>query len=120
PEKSINFEQMYFTLQAAKEGLGVALIPYFLVADEIAMGRLCAPLGSMGARIRHYYANQAPGGKFHLAGDLFCDWLVEEGSQTMELGSEMTPGAPSDKGGDKGGKRPPRAATPSSMENSEL
>jgi LysR family glycine cleavage system transcriptional activator len=89
PLGTVRFEQMYFTLQAAKEGLGVALIPYFLVADDIAKERLCAPLGSTGARIRHYYANQAAGTKFNPAGDLFCDWLEQQGTETMELCNQM-------------------------------
>ena len=89
PAGATKFEQMYYALQAAKEGLGVALIPYFLVADDIAKGRLCTPLGGIGARIRHYYANQAAGTKPNLAGDLFCDWLEQQGAETMELCSKM-------------------------------
>lgn len=89
PERAIKFEQMYFTLQAAKEGLGVALIPYFLVADDIAKERLCTPLGTTGARIRHYYANQISGAALNRVGDLFCDWLEQQGTETMELCSQM-------------------------------
>ena len=89
PVGTNKFEQMYFTVQAAQDGLGVALIPFFLVADDIAQGRLCAPFGSLGARIRHYYANQALGTKTNRSADLFCDWLEQQGTETMELCTQI-------------------------------
>ncbi len=88
----VQFEQMYFTLQAAKEGLGVALIPYFLVADDIAQGRLHTPLGVTGARVRHYYANHAAATQPDVAIDLFCDWLEQQGVETMALCDHMMAG----------------------------
>lgn len=57
---TLHFEQMYFALQAAAEGLGVVLVPLFLVADDIVAGKLCAPFGLHGAMQRHYYANTSP------------------------------------------------------------
>lgn len=89
PAGTINFEQMYFTLQAALEGLGVALIPYFMVADDIAAGRLCTPLGALGVRTRHYYANFSPNAMPSLAQNAFCDWLEQEGRETMKLCDQL-------------------------------
>jgi LysR family glycine cleavage system transcriptional activator len=89
PAGVLNFEQMYFTLQAAMEGLGVALIPYFLVADDIAAGRLCAPLGTTGVRTRHYYANLSPSAMSNPALNTFCDWLEKEGIATMLLCDQL-------------------------------
>jgi LysR family glycine cleavage system transcriptional activator len=97
PAAILNFEQMYFTLQAAMEGLGVALIPYFLVADEIAAERLCAPLGTLGVRTRHYYANLAPSPLPNPAQDAFCAWLEQEGCQTMRLCDQLMARLPADK-----------------------
>lgn len=83
PAATLNFEQMYFTLQAAMEGLGVALIPYFLVIEDIATGRLCMPLGTMGMRTRQYYVHLDPAAPLTPAHLAFCDWLEEEGAETM-------------------------------------
>ena len=76
------FEQMYFALQAAAEGLGVVLVPLFLVADDIIGGRLCAPFGLRAARQRRYYANCAPHAAPAALVARFGDWLVQEGRDT--------------------------------------
>ncbi|MGH1448765.1 MAG: LysR family transcriptional regulator [Pseudomonadaceae bacterium] len=39
------FEHLYYLLEAALSGLGVAIAPELLVADDIASGRLLAPWG---------------------------------------------------------------------------
>lgn len=81
---TLNFEQMYFALQAAAEGLGVVLVPLFLVADEIISGGLCAPFGLLAAKKRQYYANVAQGAATNDVVEGFCDWLVREGRDTEE------------------------------------
>jgi LysR family glycine cleavage system transcriptional activator len=89
PAAVLHFEQMYFTLQAALEGLGIALIPYFLVADEIAAGRLCAPFGSLGMRERHYYAYRNPTVFVSPAQEAFFNWLEQAGCGTMLLCDQL-------------------------------
>lgn len=39
------YEHYFYTLEAAGAGLGLCLAPWHLVADDIASGRLAAPLG---------------------------------------------------------------------------
>lgn len=39
------FEHLYYLLEAALSGLGVAIAPELLVADDVASGRLLAPWG---------------------------------------------------------------------------
>src|SRR3546814_8651345 len=39
------FEHLYYLLEAAVAGLGIAIAPQLLVADDIAAGRLVAPWG---------------------------------------------------------------------------
>lgn len=84
PASTLAFEQMYFALQAAAEGLGVVLVPLFLVADDIIARRLCAPFGTLGAMQRRYHASlplrAAPG----VLAAAFCDWLVHEGQSTEQ------------------------------------
>ena len=79
---ALNFEQMYFALQAAAEGLGVVLVPLFLVADDIVAGRLSAPFGLLGALERRYYANTPVASQRSPAVAEFFDWLMEEGLST--------------------------------------
>ena len=85
PARTLDFEQMYFALQAAQEGLGIALIPYFLVADEISAGRLCAPLGDVGELTRRYWLILGPNLKVSGAEEGFCRWIMQEGVETMAL-----------------------------------
>lgn len=82
PASSLNFEQMYFALQAAAEGLGLVLVPLFLVADDIIAGRLCAPFGTLGAKQRRYYASQPLRSEAGTRVAAFCDWLLREGQDT--------------------------------------
>ena len=79
---SLHFEQMYFALQAATEGLGVVLVPLFLVIDDVLAGRLCLPLGLHGARRRTYYANTPATRPLTPTLSAFQDWLQQEGHDT--------------------------------------
>jgi LysR family glycine cleavage system transcriptional activator len=79
PVAQLNFEQMYFALQAAAEGLGVVLVPLFLAIDEIIAGRLCAPFGSKAAWFRTYFACSS---HFSPIIESFYDWLKKEGLDT--------------------------------------
>jgi LysR family glycine cleavage system transcriptional activator len=79
---SLHFEQMYFALQAATEGLGVVLVPLFLVIDDVLAGRLCLPLGLRAARRRTYYANTPATHPLTPALTAFQDWLQQEGQAT--------------------------------------
>lgn len=81
---TLQFEQMYFALQAAAEGLGVVLVPLFLVADDIVAGKLCAPFGLHGAMLRHYYANTSPASTHNAVIAGFRTWLVAEGRSTEQ------------------------------------
>jgi LysR family glycine cleavage system transcriptional activator len=81
-EHQLHFEQMFFALQAAAEGLGVVLVPFFLVLDDIVGGRLCAPFGLMGAQQRQYYANSSIASPKRVVIEAFSDWLLREGRDT--------------------------------------
>jgi LysR family glycine cleavage system transcriptional activator len=82
PAATLQFEQMYFALHAAAEGLGLVLVPLFLVIDEVIAGQLCAPFGSLARLERRYYANSASTSDANVAVTSFCDWLVNEGRDT--------------------------------------
>lgn len=78
----LHFEQMYFALQAAAEGLGVVLVPLFLVADDIIANRLCAPFGMLAARQRQYYASSSLAHSGSPEIKSFSEWLINEGRDT--------------------------------------
>jgi LysR family glycine cleavage system transcriptional activator len=80
----LQFEQMYFALQAAAEGLGVVLVPLFLVADDIIAGRLCAPFGLTAARKRQYFANSVLSPNPDPVIESFYEWLLKEGRDTEQ------------------------------------
>jgi DNA-binding transcriptional LysR family regulator len=46
------FEHLYYLLEAASAGLGVAIAPLQLVADDLAAGRLAAPWGFVETEAR--------------------------------------------------------------------
>ncbi|CAM2196739.1 LysR family transcriptional regulator, glycine cleavage system transcriptional activator [Paraburkholderia kururiensis] len=53
--KKQSFDHFYLVLQAAVDGLGVALGPLPLVADELASGRLVAPFAGPSIDARGYW-----------------------------------------------------------------
>lgn len=81
PLSQLKFEQMYFALQAAAEGLGVVLVPLFLAVDDIVAGRLCTPFGSLAAKLRRYFAYASHGNPVI---ESFYEWLRREGRDTEQ------------------------------------
>jgi len=81
PVSTLDFEQMFFALQAALEGLGVVLVPLFLVIDDIVASRLCVPFGALGAKHRRYFANTDESSADIEA---FYGWLLREGRDTEQ------------------------------------
>jgi LysR family glycine cleavage system transcriptional activator len=79
PVASLTLDHFYLTLQAALDGLGVAMGPTALVADDLATGRLVAPFPAVTLPTRGYHA-YLPDAR---AGDRpaisFCQWLEEIG-----------------------------------------
>ena len=74
------FEHFYLSLQAASAGLGVAVGPQLLVQDDMAAGRLAAPLGFVADGSQ--YCLLAP----HAWGagsaqQKLCDWLLQHMAQ---------------------------------------
>ena len=49
PASSVTLEHFYLTLQAALDGLGVAIGPERLVAEDVAAGRLAMPFAGPAA-----------------------------------------------------------------------
>jgi DNA-binding transcriptional LysR family regulator len=76
------FAHVHYALDAALAGLGVAIMSWPLVAEEIAEGRLVAPFGFRRTETA-FALLAAPGGESRpLAA--FRRWLVEQGARTPE------------------------------------
>lgn len=75
------FDHFYLCLDAAEDGLGLALGPVPLIADDLAAGRLVAPLPHLrlASRAYHWVVPE------RLANDpairSLCQWLEEEGER---------------------------------------
>ena len=85
PAAALTFDHFYLTLQAAIDGIGIAMGPTALVSDDLAAGRLVAPFD--GPRLpSRSYCTYVPDGKS--ADDrvvLFRSWLEREGIRSQTL-----------------------------------
>jgi len=77
------FENFTMMLEAVYSGLGVAMMPYMYVANDIRLGRLLAPFGPAVTSKKGYYVTYAD----HLSDSpkvqAFTNWLIE--ASTHEL-----------------------------------
>lgn len=77
PQASVTLEHFYLTLQAALDGLGVAMGPERLIADDVAAGRLTLPFAGPALPARSYYAYVPEPRADDPAVRAFCGWLAE-------------------------------------------
>ncbi len=71
-----SFEHLYFLLEAALAGLGVAIAPQQLVADDLRQGRLLAPWGFVETRAR--LALWVPARRVERRAERLAEWLRNE------------------------------------------
>ena len=81
-----SFEHLYYLLEAAVAGLGVAIAPQPLVADDLAAGRLVAPWGFR--KTRAAWVLCAPRHSQDARLDRLAHWLRDE----LEQRQAQTPG----------------------------
>jgi LysR family transcriptional regulator, glycine cleavage system transcriptional activator len=81
PAGSLTFDHFYLTIQAALDGLGVAMGPTALVADDLAAGRLVTPFPQVSLPARSYFAYLPESQHVDPSTLRFCDWLEKQGSQ---------------------------------------
>lgn len=80
----VDVELTYLAVQAALEGLGVALLPLALASDDIARGVLAAPLGSQPVDRSRYYVVSAIKPPRRSAAARTIEWLQAEGASAMK------------------------------------
>jgi LysR family glycine cleavage system transcriptional activator len=82
PAASLTFDHFYLTIQAALDGLGVAMGPTALIADDLAAGRLVTPFPAISLPARSYFAYFPAGRSNDPHSAVFCDWLEQQGRMT--------------------------------------
>jgi LysR family glycine cleavage system transcriptional activator len=84
PVAALTFDHFYLTLQAAVDGIGIAMGPTALIAGDLASGRLVAPLAGPRLPSRSYctYVPDAKSDEERVL--LFRAWLRREGSQAEQ------------------------------------
>ncbi|RED50762.1 transcriptional regulator GcvA [Aestuariispira insulae] len=75
------FEQIYMVIQAALAGLGVAILPSFLVQDEVASGKLVVPVDLAVPSEQAYYLIYPEQRAEEWSIQQFCNW-VRQTAQT--------------------------------------
>lgn len=82
PAAMLTFDHFFLTLQAAIDGMGIAMGPTALVADDLAMGRLVAPFTGPRLPSRSYCTYVADSKRTDYVIGLFCAWLEREGGRS--------------------------------------
>jgi len=72
------FEHYLMIVQVVTAGLGIGLAPYFLVADDIAQGKLVVPYHHMASEDLAYYLVYPTEKKDYLPLRAFRSWLMHE------------------------------------------
>ncbi len=81
PASSLTLDHFYLTIQAALDGLGVAMGPTALVAGDLEAGGLVAPFMEVSLPTRNYHAYLPNPQASDPSASAFCDWLEETGRQ---------------------------------------
>jgi LysR family transcriptional regulator, glycine cleavage system transcriptional activator len=82
PAATLTLDHFYLSIQAAVDGLGVAMGPTALVSDDLAAGRLVTPFPEVSLPARTYFAYLPQRDLINPASIVFCEWLAKlaEGS----------------------------------------
>jgi LysR family glycine cleavage system transcriptional activator len=78
PATTLRLDHFYLTLQAALDGLGVAMGPTALIANDLACGRLVAPFASPRLPARSYCTYVPEAKETNELVVAFCSWLEQE------------------------------------------
>ena len=86
PAASLTLDHFYLTIQAALDGLGVAMGPTVLVAHDLEAGRLVAPFAEISLPTRNYHVYLPDSRIDDPAVIAFSKWLEEAGRQSDKSG----------------------------------
>jgi len=80
PAAELVFEHFYLSIQAAVDGLGVAMGPLTLVGEDLAQRRLVLPFRAPVLPARGYYMYVPDAALHDPAVEAFCQWLARAGA----------------------------------------
>ncbi|MBD0704172.1 LysR family transcriptional regulator [Pseudomonas sp. E141] len=83
---TLQFDHMHLVLQAAVDGLGVALCPASLLGKDLLTGRLACPLPSLRLPLTRYYYGVSPQAMAET--QIFVDWML---SHIRQDATALTP-----------------------------
>jgi LysR family glycine cleavage system transcriptional activator len=81
---TLTLDHFYLSIQAAVDGLGVAMGPTALVSDDLAAGRLMTPFPQVSLPARTYFAYLPGHDRINPASTVFCDWLAKLAESSTE------------------------------------
>ncbi|CCE10710.1 Transcriptional regulatory protein [Bradyrhizobium sp. STM 3843] len=82
PAGALTFDHFYLTIQAAIDGLGIAMGPTALVSDDLAATRLIAPFPEISLPARPYFAYMPAANSNNSHSVVFCNWLADQGERS--------------------------------------
>lgn len=85
----LRFDEMFFVVQAALEGLGVALVPLALVADDLAAENLVLAFDGPDVSAADYAYVVTPRGQNRPLLNEFCAWLAEQGRESDQFANTV-------------------------------
>jgi LysR family glycine cleavage system transcriptional activator len=90
PSATLTLDHFYLSIQAAIDGLGVAMGPTTLVGDDLSAGRLVAPFPGISLPARSYFAYFPQVGHVNPAGETFREWLATIAETPLGKRPELT------------------------------
>jgi LysR family glycine cleavage system transcriptional activator len=82
PAAALTLDHFYLSIQAAVDGLGVAMGPTALVSDDLAAGRLVTPFPEVSLPARTYFAYLPQRDLINPASIVFCEFLAKLGERS--------------------------------------
>jgi LysR family glycine cleavage system transcriptional activator len=92
PAAALTFDHFFLTLQAAIDGMGIAMGPTALVSDDLAAGRLVAPFAGPRLPSRSYCTYIADEKSSDELVVLFRSWLESEGLRSQRSDGPLKAG----------------------------
>ena len=86
PAAALTLDHFYLSIQAAVDGLGIAMGPTALVRDDLLAGRLMTPFPETSLPARTYFAYLPQHDVIDPVSAVFCDWLKESADNSDEIG----------------------------------